>query len=214
MKLMTAFAFITLTLLTVGQTDGAAITGLFATGVDSAGSILGDNADDPHYTLLPSGGAAKTIFSSSIPGSWVANDPASRWVWETASGTPTDVTRTFRITFDLTGLLPTTAQISGTWSTDNSGLDILINGNSTANTSGGFSAFTNFTIDSGFVPGTNNLDFVVQDLGSISGFRVGSISGTAAVVPEPSASTVGLLLALCTISFTTRTHHAQCRTTS
>lgn len=56
-----------------------------------------------------------------------------------------------------------------------------------------------FTINSGFVQGINTLDFVVQDVGSISGFRVGEISGTAQPkgtnppsVPEP-ASALGIL---------------------
>ena len=41
---------------------------------------------------------------SSIPGSYIANDSSSRWIWENSNGQPTNVIRTFRTTFDLTGL--------------------------------------------------------------------------------------------------------------
>ena len=112
-------------------------------------------------------------------------------MWETETGQPTNVTRTFRLTFDLTGLDPSTATITGQWATDNFGPDILINGMSTGNTSGGFGSFTAFSVSSGFVDGINTLDFVVQDFGVIAGFRVGEISGMA--VPAPATF---LLLAL------------------
>ena len=46
-------------------------------------------------------------------------------------------------------------------------------------------SFVPFSINSGFVAGLNTLDFVVEDVGVISGFRVAEISGTASPVPEP-----------------------------
>lgn len=160
----------------------APITGLFATGVDGAGVALGDGATDTHYSILSPAQQGIVINQAPIPGSWVANTAARRWIWETATGDPVNVTRTFRTTFDLTGFDETTASLSGLWASDNLGLDILINGISTGNTSAGFSALSAFTITSGFVAGVNTLDFVVQDTGGISGFLVSSLSGT---VPEP-----------------------------
>jgi hypothetical protein len=71
---------------------------------------------------------------------------------------------------DLTGLDPTTALVTGQWATDNAGNDILINGISTAQTSGGFNTFTAFMISSNFVPGINTVDFVVEDLAISLGF--------------------------------------------
>jgi len=165
------------------------ITGLFNTGVDGSGVALGNGASDPHYAILSPSQAAVVINSGSIPASWLPNSSTRRWVWQTAIGSPLGVTRTFRTTFDLTGLNPATAAINGRWATDNSGLDILINGNSTGNTCGGFSAFCNFAVTSGFVSGINTLDFRVRDFGVIAGFLVGSIGGTAeqsGVVPEPA----------------------------
>ena len=67
----------------------------------------------------------------TIPGSWVNNTSTRRWIWETAAGTPVNVTRTFRTTFDLTGLDASTASLSGLWAADNAGLDIFINGAAT-----------------------------------------------------------------------------------
>ena len=168
-----------------GTSQGAAISGLFATGVDGSGAALGDGATDTHYTILEAANAnAITVNSGAIPGSWVPNNATSRWVWENATGAPINVTRTFRTTFDLTGLNHANVSVSGTWSTDNFGNDILINGVSTGQTAPNFLSLYAFTVNTGFVAGLNTLDFVVQDVGGISGFRVGSISGSA--VPEPS----------------------------
>ena len=162
------------------------IPGLFTTGVDNSNVVLPLGASDPHYIVIESANSAAKVISAGLPGTWVPNNSTSQWVWENASGLPVNVTRTFRTTFDLTGLDASTASISGTWATDNSGLDILINSNSTLNTSPGFGSYSSFAISSGFVSGLNTLDFVVQDVGGISGFRVGSLAGTASPIPEPT----------------------------
>lgn len=170
------------------------IPGLFNTGVDASGNALAAGSADPHYTIVETGDAA-VVVKDAIPSTWVDNTGTYRWVWQTVDGTPTNVTRTFRTTFDLSGLDPATAALSGTWATDNSGVDIFINGTSTGNTCGGFMSFCGFSVTSGFVAGVNTLDFRVQDVGVISGFLVGSISGTAdplATVPEPSALALAL----------------------
>ena len=174
--------------LTPLQSFGAVITGLFPTGVNSSGNVLGLGILDSHYIVLDgSTPGANAVTMSSIPSTYIPNDATSLWIWENANGQPTNVTRTFRTSFDLTGLDPGTARISGAWATDNFGLDILINGVSTGLSSPTFTSYTPFTIASGFVPGVNTLDFVVQDVGAISGFRVGSLTGTAnLLVPEPS----------------------------
>ena len=108
------------------------IPGLYATGVDDFGNALTSGDVDTHYLILETGTNAVVVKPS---GAWLANDANSMWVWEQINGQPTNVTRTFRLTFDLKGLDPTTANIGGTWATDNTGLDILINGASTGNTS-------------------------------------------------------------------------------
>jgi hypothetical protein len=164
----------------------ASINGLFTTGVDNNGNVLPLGASDPHYTVVEAGNANAFVVSDVRP-NYVPNNSTSQWIWEQSNGRPTNVTRTLRTTFDLTGLNPNTASISGLWGADDLGIDILINGLSTVNTSPGFSDpnFSFFNIDSGFVAGLNTLDFVVQDVGVVSAFRVAEISGTADAVPEP-----------------------------
>jgi hypothetical protein len=119
---------------------------LFNTGVDNNGVLLAPGAVDPHYTLLgtsPAGPTAYVVIPS--PGSpfpippWFADGPASMWigplanedVFPTAANPGYGGVFDYRTTFDLTGFNPATAVITGGWSTDNHGVDILINGIST-----------------------------------------------------------------------------------
>lgn len=181
------FWALALFMIALPTTAGAVSITVFNTGVDASGNPLAAGATDPHYTVVETGTSAEVM--ASVPGSYVPNNASSQWIWENANGQPINVTRTFRTSFDLSGLDPTSAVITGVWGTDNSGLDILINSASTGNTSGGFGSLTAFNITSGFLPGVNTLDFIVRDTGVISGFRA-EVSGTAdllvASVPEPS----------------------------
>jgi len=173
------------------------IPGLQATGVASDGSLLSDGAADPHYSVNEAGGADAVVLNS-IPGNYLSNGPDSKWIWQNADATPNATTRTFRLSFDLTGLDPNTAELTGQWATDNEGLDILINGMSTGNEidpndlSGiddAFDQFHDFSVTSGFVSGTNTLDFVVKDNQDFAGFRASGIEGTAEV-PAPATGVV------------------------
>lgn len=186
----------TLTLLFLallsGQVAAVPITGLFNTGVDNAGTVLAGGANDPHYSILSPSQAA-VVINNPIPGSWLANDTNSKWIWETSSGTPTNVTRTFRHAFDLSGFDLASVIISGRWSTDNVGDDILINGVSTSQTASGFSSWFDFSVPNAhLVAGQNTIDFVVRDVGVISGFRAeflraeGELASSTAVA-EPAS---------------------------
>lgn len=168
------------------------IPGLFNTGVDGSGNALSAGAADPHFSILAPAQAA-VVINDGIPGTWLPNTANRRWVWQQANGQPTNTTLTFRLSFDLAGLNPATASITGEWATDNAGDDILINGVSTGNTCAGFTALCGFAVNSGFVGGINTLDFVVRDFGVISGFLVSSIRGDADAlngqtdIPEPAS---------------------------
>ncbi len=118
---------------------------------------------------------------------------------------------TYRTTFDLTGFKPQTATVTGQWSSDNVGLDILVNGVSTGITNRGqFLAFSAFAINSGFVSGLNTLDFIVDNAATFSpnptGLQV-QLSVSADPVPAPSAPALSplglaaLVLVLSAVAF-------------
>ena len=170
------------------------IPGLFNTGVKDDGTDATLGGAELHYVSL-TGSPLDSVFVLSNPaGPWVANSAASQWIGpDTGDGSSIaggNYSVVYRLSFDLTGFDPSSASISGQWATDNSGLDILINGNSTGNTSSGFSAFTPFSISSGFVAGVNHLDFSWSNSGGPGGLRV-ELSGTANTVstgaPEPAS---------------------------
>src|SRR5688572_20061497 len=175
----------------------ATIPGLFNTGLDANRLLLPAGAVDPHYTLIQSADAAfpgplTRVVNEGFPiGTWLVNGPSSKWIAPQApQGTgnqPGDYT--YRTTFDLTGLEPATAVITGRWSSDNAAVDILINGTRTGITyDGNFVVFSaNWTISSGFVEGTNTLDFVINNAGTTinpTGFRA-ELSGTADLLAPP-----------------------------
>ena len=194
--------FLSLTGLSAGiallalPSNAAIISDLFPTGVDSSGTPLGDGVSDPHYFILETTSSGVVINENKIHNAWVSHSSNSNWIWQEATGEPVKVTRTFRTTFDLTGLDPNTASISGKWAVDNQGLDILVNGISTGQTNFGFEELTTFNINSGFVDGLNTLDFVARDVGLRAGFLVDSISGNADAIPQsvPEGSSLLSLL--------------------
>lgn len=178
---------------------------VFSTGVDAAGAVVaGGTVGDLHYSLISAppgvgtGIKAATSGSEGFPiGPWLGDNTLSRWIGPNTGDLNGPVgSYTYRTTFDLTGLDLSTAALSGRWATDNPGTEILINDVATGLTAGGFTAWSAFSINSGFVAGLNTLDFVVYNAGGPTGLRV-EISGdaAAAAVPEP-ASLVLLALGL------------------
>lgn len=152
------------------------IPGLFNTGVGANGLIAASGTVDPHWQLVQSadpsfpGPAAMVVNDTGFPiGSWITNGPNSKWIAPQANesvGDPGGIYK-YRINFDLTGLDPSSAVISGVWTSDNTGPQVLLNGVATGATSdGNFGALTNtFTFNNGFLAGMNTLDFVVTNFG-------------------------------------------------
>lgn len=176
--------------LAAAPASAAVIPGLFNTGTDSSNVALvgGNGTVDPHYV----------IFSSTSPGfagqhavtfqcCYFPDDANSRWVSLSANGSPGNNVTVYRLTFDLAGLNPATAHISGSGGSDNAG-HIFLNGNDTGINIDGFGALVPFAINSGFVNGLNVLDFQVTDFGPPTAFRIDDLAGTAnlsSAVPEP-----------------------------
>ncbi len=178
----------------------ATITSLYNTGVDNSGTVLANGTvGDPHYLLASVPSASPTAIrvltsANGYPiGPWLGDNTTSRWI---APNSDSQVNGpvgnyTYRTTFDLTGFTPSTAQITGLWSSDDGGVDIVLNSThlgSFANT-GSSGIFTSFTISSGFQSGINTLDFVINNSFGPTGLRT-ELSGTANLgsstsVPEP-----------------------------
>lgn len=188
MKAITLLAF---GVAVASPASAAIIPGLFNTGTDASNVALvgGNGVVDPHYS----------IFSSTSPGfagqqavtfqcCYVANDANSRWVSLSADGSPGSNVTFYRLSFSLAGLDPTTAVITGSGGTDNAGR-IFLNGVDTGINIDGFGSLVPFMLNSGFVAGTNTLDFRVSDFGPPTAFRVDDLAGTAnaaGAVPEPA----------------------------
>lgn len=193
-------------LILAAPAQGAVITGLFNTGVDASGNALANNNgdSDPHYIIQDTSSPGFPVGSQAVTfyrGEYVANDADSKWISLTANGTPTNNQTLYRTTFDLTGLNPLTAQLSGLWGADNEGF-IYLNGALTANMipppgESGFGILRSFSVsnDPGngvvFLPGINTIDFRVNDFGESTALRVDSFTGRAELaatdaVPEPA----------------------------
>jgi hypothetical protein len=191
---------------------------LFNTGVDDNGQPLQDFAQDPHYTItlstdpaLPGPYPYSTYsFTSGYPfPNWLSNTPISQWITP-HQGYAVDwpwATYTYQTTFYLPASFnPATdfASITGLWSADNVGVDILINGVGTGNTvpfgnpvHGGYSYqwLNPLSITSGFLPGWNTLDFIVLNDGDITGLHV-QMTGTYNLNTVPETGSTLLFLSI------------------
>ena len=173
---------------------------LFNTGVNNVGAQLALGSVDSHWTVVETGTLA-FVLNTQLVGTYVSS-PTALYIWQQADGNPGSVTRTLRQTFDMTGFNPATAQITGRYSTDNSGI-IRLNGVTVGPASNTFTAFTGFTLNTNFVAGVNTLDFVTTDAGAPAALMVDQLVLTATATssngPEPGTLallSLGAVLAL------------------
>jgi hypothetical protein len=187
-------------MLAVITASANTITSLYNTGVNDSGVVLANGTlGDPHYTLITVPGGSSEILVRASSGSYpippyIGDFSLSAWIGPNNDSSLNGPVGEYiyRTTFDLTGLDPSTAIITGQWATDNPGIDIVLNGNQLGiqNTIQ-FVNWSSFTINSGFENGMNTLDFVVRNEGGPTALRV-QMTGTALPAPD-SASTMALL---------------------
>jgi hypothetical protein len=152
----------------------AADYGLFNTGVNDQETVLADNDLDPHYEMIePSHVLGPGIVATSAGGfpigPWLDDNHLSAWI------TPSNDTNGpgdfdgepsyfFRTTFDLTGADFGNLAIDGQWSSDNAGLDILLNGQSLGyRNDAQFGGWSAFTLEAFFQDGVNTVDFLINN---------------------------------------------------
>jgi hypothetical protein len=191
---------------------------VFSTGSNGTTLITaGTNTPADFYTVTGPAGSGLTgaglFVPSARPTAWLANDANSEWVTPAKSGNSTFIPGlyTYSTSFTLgAGDNLSTGNIQLEYTGDNTGTEIIFNGVPLGDpTTGGNTSYTHlsgpFTINSGFVDGTNTLEFVINNQAPTNtpeGLRVwiqsATISTTSSVVPEPSSvasfTVAGLLL--------------------
>lgn len=175
---------------------GAALMVGMVVSLAGATSFTVSGSDTPSaYTLISPVGTLSQPVIAALPagpwvqGTWLAPQIDQAWPMTPTSGNLPG-TYNYTTNFDLNGLDPLTAILSGSWATDNSGV-LYLNGNKVS-TSGSFSEATLFSITDGFISNINLLEFKVTNdpYPSVSGFNptglfVKFTAATAAPVPEP-----------------------------
>jgi hypothetical protein len=209
-KIRTLLTAILLAALFPLMARSASITNLFNTGVDALGNpLVGTGVLDPHYSLItsPAPATAVTVNDPGYPvapfGPWVANSPTSRWIGPAGDSNGAGGNYIYRTTFTVppTAIL-SSVNVFGLWAVDDVATNILINGNPTNPPSPFFTPLVPFAVTSGFVFGTNTLDFLITNANigtNPTGLRVDRIVGSYQTVPEPAAATmatVGFLLSV------------------
>jgi hypothetical protein len=149
----------------------APIPGLFSTGVNEQGQALSGGALDPHWTVtlsadpLAQGPQAFHITTRYVD--WVQNTPRSAWIAHTNQPSNTTPQGLYRFTtfFDLTGYDETTAVIVSRFTSDDSLLSVRLNDEEVwpVGTTTNYRQWTYFTFSTGFRPGVNRLDFLVNN---------------------------------------------------
>ena len=159
-------------------TIGALFSELFNTGQDVNLAILPGDSNDLHYGLLESpdvnnlGPKAKVWSDAGPVPVFVWNGPLSSWISSAANNSLVAGKYVYRTQFLVDSADPCAAMLEGTWMLNTRGDDILLNGQSTGITNTSelpYKVAEGFTIDKGFVPGLNTLDFVVTNTGDVSG---------------------------------------------
>lgn len=163
----------------------------FNTGVADDGSLLAAGIADSHYSLVYSADPNGTTATAMTPNPyWLQDSSTAGWISPGSSGYQgwDPGYYVYQTLLDLTGYDPTTASLSGLIAGDNSYSIYLNQGGSPVFSGDGFSSATPFLINSGFVSGINQVDFVIYNTDGPSGLMVDDTLATAnADTPEPAS---------------------------
>jgi VCBS repeat-containing protein len=177
-----------------------AIAGLFNTGESDTGGVLALGQVDPHYSVVsqPTGGTVSNT-TVQLGYSWLPGDADASWIGSIANE-PQGL-YTYQTGFTLqAGADPRTVQIAFDLASDNSLVDVLVNGVSTGITSNGqYGTLTPIALNGAnmaFQDGANTITFVVDNRDSVAympgegptGLLIDNMSGSVAVI-VPSATT-------------------------
>lgn len=153
---------------------------------------------DPYYKIAATtdatiSGNTNAYVDTSFAGGWASAISGTHWINPSTTGSGSQsfgvYSYTYTTTFDLTGLIPATAMLSGLVQADDI-VTLFLNGNQVSNPNiGTYTKPTAFTIgsqySSDFLSGINTLSFVVQNSGNYATGFDASISGTAlSAAPE------------------------------
>ncbi|HEY9239154.1 MAG TPA: Ig-like domain-containing protein [Burkholderiaceae bacterium] len=177
-----------------------AIVGLFNTGQSDAGGALALGQADPHYAVVsqPAGGTVSNT-AVQLGYGWLPGDADATWIGSTAN--QAQGLYTYQTGFTLqAGADPRTVLIGFDLASDNSLVDILVNGVSTGVTSNlQYGSLTRVELNGAnmaFQAGANTITFVVDNRDSVAfmpnngptGLLIDNMAGSVAVI-VPSATT-------------------------
>jgi hypothetical protein len=228
-KVWPAFIAAISTALFIAAPANAAVVKNISTGINPVtGQQLANNAPDPDWTIAPGGddatynGQATIARSTPIPNVYQVDgaSTASRWVVINSGAglenfTVPGTRYNFKTTVDLTGFVPSTANIpAGHFAVDDSIIDIKIN-NSTVftfpqNYPQNLDKFYNLPANFGqgfFTAGLNTIVFELNNLPSSPTALRLEANVEAAQTPEPSAMI--LFATFGTIALITRARYAR-----
>ncbi|MEO1460286.1 MAG: VPLPA-CTERM sorting domain-containing protein [Pseudomonadota bacterium] len=203
-KFLTACAF-AVAVFGAASTASAATLPVFGTGfLTDSTTQVGDGALDGNWSVTSSPLGAFTPIAITPDGfpipPWVANDANSRWIGPATDGdgSAPSGTYTYSQTFEIApGADTSLAFLEGQFAADDSA-NMFLNGNLVASTTGGFSAFTDYSITDFFIIGVNTLTVEVVNAGGSSqnptGLRLSVLESFDGVTAVPLPAGILMLL--------------------